>query len=67
MEEEKKKALKTGIDELVTALETAANITRSLHAEARETLSADALHRFESLSLSVCYDLLEASDFDGSL
>ena len=68
MEEiEKKEALKKGVDALVDTLEKAANITREIHAQANGSLDDATLRRFESLSLSVCYDLLEASAINGSL
>jgi hypothetical protein len=60
-------ALKDGLKDLVDTLEKAANITRNIHAQVNGSLDAATLRRFESLSLSVCYDLLEASAIDGSL
>jgi hypothetical protein len=66
-ETENNAALKSGLKDLVDTLEKAANITRNIHAQAKASLDDAALRRFESLSLSVCYDLLEASDIDGSL
>lgn len=66
-ETENKEALKKGIAALVDTLEKAANITRDIHAQANGSLDDAMMRRFESLSLSVCYDLLEASAINGSL
>ncbi len=66
-ETENNAALKNGLKDLVDALEKAANIMRKNHALAKASLDDAKLRRYESLSLSVCFDLLEASDIDGSL
>lgn len=64
-ETENKEALKNEIKVLVDTLERAANITRDIHAKANGTLDGAMLRRLDSLSLSVCYDLLEASEING--
>lgn len=64
-ETENKEALKNEIKVLVDTLERAANITRDIHEKANGTLDGAMLRRLDSLSLSVCYDLLEASEING--
>jgi len=55
---------KEAIHKMVEMLEATANIARSSHEAAKASLSQEQIARYEHLSLSVCFALLEASELD---
>lgn len=59
--------LKQNVHELVVLLEKAANIARENHEAAKQLLKEEALKKYENLSLTVCFDLLKASELDDEI
>jgi len=55
------------IHKIVEMLEATGNVARVNTDTARASMTPDQFARYEKLSLSVCYVLLEASDFDNEL
>ena len=55
------------VHRIVELLEETGNVARLNNDAVKDMLAPEQFARFEKLSLSVCYDLLEASDFDNEL
>ena len=58
---------KETVHRLVEMLEATGNIARVNTDTAKAQLTPEQFARFEKLTLSVCYVLLDASDFDNEL
>lgn len=67
MNEEKLENVKKAVHELVEQLEEAANVARRNYDDAKACLDEVSAKRYENLSMSICFDLLKASELDSSL
>lgn len=67
MDEQKLENVKKAVHELVEQLEEAANVARRNYDDAKACLDEVSLRKYENLSMSICFDLLKASELDSSL
>lgn len=62
-----KEEVKNAVHNLVEMLEEAANVARRNYYAAKVSLNEDAVKKYENLSMSICFDLLKASELDNEL
>lgn len=62
-----KEEVKNAVHSLVEMLEEAANVARRNYDAAKVSLNEDAVKKYENLSMSICFDLLKASELDNEL
>ncbi len=66
-QKEKEENVKNAVHTLVEKLEEAANIARRNYDDAKACLDEEAAKKYENLSMSICFDLLKASELDDTL
>lgn len=64
---EKLESVKSAVHSLVEELEEAANVARRNYDDAKACLDDEAAKKYENLSMSICFDLLKASELDNML
>ena len=62
-----KEEVKNAVHSLVEMLEEAANVARRNYDAANVSLDEEAVKKYENLSMSICFDLLKASELDNEL
>ncbi len=55
---------KEAIHKIVEMLESTANVARNSHEAVKASLEPEQIAKYEHLSLSLCFALLEASELD---
>lgn len=60
-------SVKESVHKTVEMMEATANIARSSYENAKASLTPEQLAKYEHLSLSVCFALLEASELDSMI
>lgn len=64
---EKEENVKKAVHSLVEMLEEAANVARRSYDDANACLDEASAKKYENMSMSICFDLLKASELDSSL
>jgi len=67
MNEQKLENVKKAVHNLVEQLEKAANVARQNYDDAKASLDEASAKKYENLSMSICFDLLKASELDSLL
>lgn len=67
IQNEKLESVKSAVHGLVEDLEKAANVVRHNYDDAKACLDEETAKKYENLSMSICFDLLKASELDNLL